>query len=171
MRNVIAIYFNGPTRQERLYLQGARRPMRGLFRFATTAKRVRREKAALSRGCKPHPARSLEPEATGAAIDAASRLNGASLSNHNSSPGPSKAMPFLAVGTSDSADSDKHTIGRWASERQHEPPGGPEFESALNQRIRVGTACDKGVWPFEASLSDRRFNDSAMRHPQGRKRS
>jgi hypothetical protein len=41
----------------------------------------------------------------------------------------------------DRVDSDKHTIGRWASERQHEPPGGPEFESALNQRIRVGTAC------------------------------
>jgi hypothetical protein len=30
--------------------------MRGLFRFATTAKRVRREKAALSSGCEPHPA-------------------------------------------------------------------------------------------------------------------
>ncbi len=31
---------------------------------------VRREKAALSSGCKAHPARSLQPEATGAGMEA-----------------------------------------------------------------------------------------------------
>ena len=36
---------------------------------AMTAKRVRRAKAALSSGCKPHPARSLQPEATGAVME------------------------------------------------------------------------------------------------------
>jgi hypothetical protein len=56
----------------------------------------------------------------------------------------------------------KHTIGRWAPERQHEPPGGPEFESALNQRIRVGAACDKGVWPFEAATRDGRSAQIAV---------
>jgi hypothetical protein len=30
---------------------------------------VRRDKAALSSGCKPHPARSLQPEATGAVME------------------------------------------------------------------------------------------------------
>ena len=34
-----------------------------------TASRVRRDKAALSSGCKPHPARSLQPEATGAVME------------------------------------------------------------------------------------------------------
>ena len=35
-----------------------------------TAVHVRREKAALSSGCKPHPAKSLQPEATGAGMEA-----------------------------------------------------------------------------------------------------
>jgi hypothetical protein len=30
---------------------------------------VRRDKAALSSGCKPHPAKSLQPEATGAGME------------------------------------------------------------------------------------------------------
>ena len=33
------------------------------------AKCVRRDKAALSSGCKPHPANSLQPEATGAVME------------------------------------------------------------------------------------------------------
>jgi len=37
--------------------------------YATTASRVRRDKAALSSGCEPHPARSLQPEATGAVME------------------------------------------------------------------------------------------------------
>ena len=36
---------------------------------AMAALRVRRDKAALSSGCKPHPARSLQPEATGAVME------------------------------------------------------------------------------------------------------
>jgi hypothetical protein len=32
--------------------------------------RVRRDKAAFSSGCKSHPARSLQPEATGAVVEA-----------------------------------------------------------------------------------------------------
>src|SRR6266852_3520461 len=35
-----------------------------------TALGVRRDKAALSSGCKPHPAISLQPEATGAGMEA-----------------------------------------------------------------------------------------------------
>jgi hypothetical protein len=35
-----------------------------------TEKGVRRDKAALSSGCKPHPAKSLQPEATGAGMEA-----------------------------------------------------------------------------------------------------
>ena len=34
-----------------------------------SASGVRREKAALSSGCKPHPANSLQPEATGAVME------------------------------------------------------------------------------------------------------
>jgi hypothetical protein len=34
-----------------------------------SAKGVRRDKAALSSGCKPHPAISLQPEATGAGME------------------------------------------------------------------------------------------------------
>ena len=35
-----------------------------------SASGVRRDKAALSSGCKPHPAISLQPEATGAGMEA-----------------------------------------------------------------------------------------------------
>ena len=38
-------------------------------RPVVSALRVRRDKAALSSGCKPHPARSLQPEATGAVME------------------------------------------------------------------------------------------------------
>jgi hypothetical protein len=34
-----------------------------------TASRVRRDKAALSSGCESNPARSLQPEATGAVME------------------------------------------------------------------------------------------------------
>ena len=38
-------------------------------RSAMVALRVRRDKAALSSGCESHPARSLQPEATGAVME------------------------------------------------------------------------------------------------------
>jgi hypothetical protein len=37
--------------------------------LASSAIRVRRDKAALSSGCKPHPARLLQSEATGAVME------------------------------------------------------------------------------------------------------
>src|SRR3984893_7325213 len=41
-----------------------------VFSFQKTALGVRRDKAALSSGCKSHPATSLQPEATGAGMEA-----------------------------------------------------------------------------------------------------
>ena len=38
-------------------------------RAGTSASGVRRDKAALSSGCKPHPANSLQPEAIGAVME------------------------------------------------------------------------------------------------------
>jgi hypothetical protein len=39
-----------------------------------SASRVRRDKAAFSSGCKSHPAKSLQPEATGAVMEVAKWL-------------------------------------------------------------------------------------------------
>jgi hypothetical protein len=42
---------------------------------------------------------------------------------------------------------------RWAPDAQHEPRGGPEFESVRSGRDR---RLRKGVWPFEAATRDGR---------------
>jgi hypothetical protein len=53
-------------RPERLIWVG---PSRSVAREAMTGFGVRREKAALSSGCKAHPAISLQPEAIGAVME------------------------------------------------------------------------------------------------------
>ena len=50
--------------------------------IALTALGVRRGKAALSSGCKPHPANSLQPEAIGAVMEVTKWLK-PSNSGHN----------------------------------------------------------------------------------------
>ena len=52
----------------------------------------------------------------------------------------------------DGVDHDKHTITSLALELRTSRVAVPN----LNQCIRVGTACDKGVWPFEAATRDGR---------------
>jgi hypothetical protein len=44
--------------------------------------RVRRDKAALSSGCEPHPARSLQPEATGAVMEVTKWLKPFGVAGH-----------------------------------------------------------------------------------------
>ena len=87
------------------------------------------------------------------AIDAASQLNGASLPNRDSSPGPAKALAFFAAGTSDSADGDKRTNGPWAPDPQREPLGGPELKSVHSGRDRPRWG---GVLLFEDAAVDGR---------------
>ena len=96
----------------------------------------------------------LQPEATGTVIEAASRLNGASLSNHDSSPGPSKAMAFLAVGTSDSADDRKPTIGPWAPEPQ------------TSQGVRRLYQCHR--YRFQGRRTNVEGSDEVRRDPERR---
>ena len=80
--------------------------------------------------------------------------------SHEGRVGPSAAQE-----SRDGVDSDKHTIGPWAPPPQHEPPAVPD----LNHCIRVGTACDKGVWPFEdPAVNGRNAQIAAIRRGRGR---
>ena len=61
----------------------------------------------------------------------------------------------------DGVDCDKHTITSLALELRTSRVAVPN----LNQCIRVGTACDKGVWPFEAAARDGRECASSGHRP------
>jgi hypothetical protein len=101
--------------------------------------------------------RTLQPEATGAVMDAASRLNGTSLSNHNSSPGPSKAMPFLAVGTSDSVDSDICTISGFLRQDPRDPAVTVRrVDGRIEQDTCLPASPRNGKGPLEADQRARR---------------
>ena len=79
--------------------------------------------------------------------DRAAAYNRISRCRAGSAGSTERETPGLTPRHVDSADGDKHTIGLWVPAPQHEPPGGPGLESLHS----VGTACDKGVWPFEAA--------------------
>jgi hypothetical protein len=66
---------SGTAASVKLYATGLRRPRVVAVEIELmSACGVRRDKAALSAGCKPHPARPLQPEATGAAMEVAKWL-------------------------------------------------------------------------------------------------